>query len=498
MIETLTLVQDQGRLLVRSSRPRRLGSLFLPKRRGYVLVLPSILFAAALLCWAIPSDAAMMTSACVVGAVSVYLMFDLLGRRKPLRISTVLAMTLGLGYGIGTVNTWYTLPRGSESLGEFLHISTVELAYGIASIAVSLALLLCLGELFETPLFGEDFELTFNNRAVFFLSLATATIAGSFLHGNVGFQGATGEGDLSGHIGYIASLIEWLNGSTLALAVCVALNVRGRFLRLYGRALAVLLFLLLLPLGRREMIYGVVLALLGLRLGRYKIPFSPVKKAVLLCLLAGLVYIASIAFFYMRVAGYALINPTLGQRIGAAVKLYEEQGVGQIKQQFSENVERRTFILGFLAELEGYTSIMPGGHGRDLLAQIELAIPSVLYPQKDIFFSEERLADELFGANYIDESNSVLTAGATDFGVWGVFIYPLLIVFVLRVFLELVAESIPVFVTCFVVLACCATVLQPETAVTSYIIIFRNTLVFGSIAWFIVSFPEFRLRQVIR
>ena len=494
MIQTLTLVQEGGRLLVRTARPRRLGSLFIPLRRSYMLGMPSMLLGGALVCWSFGTDWSLIFGACILGAISLYLLFDLLGRRRPLRISTLLAVTLGLAYGLGTANTWFTLPRAQETLGEFMHISTTELAYSMASIMVSVGLLLSLGELYEKPLFGEDFELKFTNRSMVFLTLGTIVLAFSFKHGTVGFMGSSG--DVSGHVGYLASLTEFLDGSLLALAVCVALNIKGRFVRNYARVLSVVLFLMVFPLGRREMIYGVVLCLIGLRLGKYKIPFSPLKKIVLLCLLGGVIYLSAIGFFYLRIAGYTLLRPTLKQRVVAAARLFREKSYSDVKKEFAENVERRTFILGFLAQLEGYTATMEGGHGEDLLDQVKLAIPSLLDPTKDVFFTEEGLADQLFGANYTDEANSVLTAGAVDFGVWGVFAYPLLVVLVLRVFFEVFGETMPVFVSCFVILAACSRLLEPETTVTSYIIIFRNSIVFGSLAWFIISLPEFRIKNV--
>ncbi len=497
MIQTATVVQDRRRILVRYPRARRLGSLYIPLRRGYLFVMPLLLFGAALICWATGTDFSLIVAACVLAAVAAYLMFDLLGRRAPLRVSTVLGATLGLAYGLGTANTWFTLPRSDYTLGDFMHINTPDLAHAIASVCVSVALLLTLGELYEKPIFGEEFELHFNNRVVLFLTLGTIVLGLSFAKGSTGFMGgAAGEGVDIGHVGYLASLSEWLSGSLLALSVCVTLNIKGRFSQLYTRGLSILLFLMVFPLGRRQMIYAIVLALVGLRLGRYKVPFSPIKKIVLLGVLAMVVYFATIGFFYLRIAGYGMLHPTLEQRITAAFRLAKEKSYADIKQQFAANVERRTFILGFLAQLEGYTDIMPGAHGEDLVNQAQLAIPSILFPNKDVFFSEEGLANETFGSNYIDEANSVLTTGAVDFGIWGIFLYPLGLVIMVRALFEFVGEVMPVFASSFVIIASFATLLEPEIAVTSYFLIYRNGLLFGSVVWFIMSMPEFRIRNV--
>ncbi len=495
MIETLTLVQQGGRTLVRNARPRRLGSLFLPLRRAYLITMPTLLFAGALLCWATGTDFSMITGALILSVVSLYLVFDLLGRRGPLRVTTVFAITLGLGYGLGTANTWFTLPRGDVTLGEFVHIPVSDLAHAMASVLTSIALLLCIGELYERPIFGEEFELKFNNRSLVFLTVGTAVLLASFAHGSTGFMGSGGNEEI-GHAGYLRSLSVWLTGSLLALAVCVALNVKGGFTRNYARVLSVLLFLMVFPIGRRVLIYSVVLVLLGLRLGRYKIPYSPLKKTVLLGVLGLVIYFATIGFFYLRIAGYGMLRPTLVQRVSAAFRLAKEKSYAEIKEQFAQNVQKRTFILGFLGQIEGYAETLPTAHGTDIEEQAQLALPSLLFTEKDLFFTEETLVNSLFGTDFLDEANSIFTAGAVDFGVFGVLVYPLVAAFLFRAFFEVVGELMPTFAACFVILASFTDILEPENTVTAYFVIIRNGVLFGGVVWLIMSLPEFRVRNV--
>ncbi len=498
MIQTLTLVQHGQRFLVQDSKPRRLGSLFVPLRRSYMLIMPGILFAGALFCWTLGTDLSLIVGACVLSGVSLYLLFDLLGRRAPLRVSTLLAITLALAYGLGSANTWFTLPRSDETLGDFLGISTPTLAYGIASVLVSCAFLLSLGELFEKPLFGEDFELKFNNRSLVLLTLGAAALAASFAHGSTSFMGETAaQGpDDYGRISVLGSLSAWLSGPLLALSVCVALNLKNRFGRTYAAVLSVALFIMIFPLGRRILIYAMVLAFIGLRLGRYQIPWSPLKKIIVLAVLASFLYTATIGFFYLRIAGYGQVRLTLLQRVGAAIKLAEEKSYSDIKEQFANNVQKRTFILGFLSQVEAYAATMETGHGTDLSGQFQLALPSILFPSKDVLFQEEGYANQLFGSNYIDEANSILTVGAIDFGIWGVLIYPLLFVIMIRVFFEVTAQTLPVFVSCFIILGSCSTLLEPEITATAYFLIIRNGLLFGFFVWFVMALPEFKIKNV--
>ena len=167
-----------------------------------------------------------------------------------------------------------------------------------------------------------------------------------------------------------------------------------------------------------------------------------------------------------------------------------------VQKQFSENVQRRTFILGFLGQLEGYTDTISTAHGEDIYSLMQLAVPSALFPNKNRFFSEEGLADDLFGANYTDEANSLLTAGVIDFGIWGIFLYPLAAVIIVRGFFEIIAESMPLFASCFVILSSFSILLEPEVTATSYFLIIRSGLLFGSVAWVVMSLPEFRIKNV--
>jgi hypothetical protein len=496
-MQTLTMTMDRPRPLIRGARARRLGSLFVPTRRAYLVIMPAILFAGALVGWAAGSDISMVIAAFLMTAVSAYLFFDLLGRRAPLRMTTILAATLGLAYGLGTLNTWFTLPRGDETLGEFLQISTADLAHTMASCCVSIAILLVVGELYETPLFGEEFELRFDMRSVILVTLGMLVIAASFATGHTGFMGASVQetGAEAGHVGVLASLAAWLAGPLLACAVCMALNLRESSTRLYMRGMSVLLFVLIFPLGRRVIIYSVILSLIGLRLGRYKIPYSPLRKAVYLGLLGSVVYAASVGFFYLRVAGYSMVKPTLLQRVSGAVDLAHTKSYAEIKEMLSKNVETRTFILGFLAQIEGYTDTMPAGYGADFMGQFQLAAPSILFPGKDLFFTEEALVNTLFGSNFPDQANSVFTAGAVDFGIWGIFFYPVIFAFMVRFFLELLAESLPNFTACFIVLASVAALLEPEVALTEYFVVLRNGVFFGGGIAILMALPQIQLRR---
>ena len=273
----------------------------------------------------------------------------------------------------------------------------------------------------------------------------------------------------------------------------MALNAETPAKRWYLYALTGFLFLLDFPNGRRAMIYGIILMVIAARLGRFRLRISFFTKITLTVLLGGFLYISTLGFYYFRVAGYSEINPTLSQRVTGVVALIKDKKGAEVTKQFSSNVQKRTFILSFVGELVGYSDAYPTGHGADLVSQFEQAIPSVLFAGKNVYFTEEGLANILFGSYYSDEPNSVFSAGLIDFGVLGLLVYPLFFIFLLRYFIEFASEFIPPFAACFVVLLMLATVLEPEQDVAAYFLVVREGLLTGGAVWILMTMPSIQM-----
>jgi hypothetical protein len=439
----------------------------------------------------------LMFGSVALALVSIYLFYGLAVQQAPLRVTTLLVSTLGLGYGLGAANTWFTLPRSGMGLGEFLHKDPAALTHTMGSILVSMAVLLAVGEYAERPIFGEDFELIFPPQSIVFITAGVAIIVVAYIKGSLTFMGA--DVGAEGHLSIFASFAGWLVNTLVAITFVAALNAKSTLLKVYLGVLTLMQFVMLIPLGRRTMIFAVLLCMISLRLGRFRFNWSWPKRIVVGILLAGTLYITSIGFFYLRLAGYASGRQHLGlvERVTLAISYFHNKSFSEVQQTFSKNVQGRTFILGFLAELEDYSQHFTPGLGRDLQGQIEEAIPSALDPGKNRFFEEEGLDNELFGSSYLDEANSILTGGATDFGLLGMIAYPLLICWVVRSFFEFLGQALPTFVATFIITAAMGGLLQPESAITAYFVLIRNGILFGSVVWFFMALPAFRLSKEV-
>ena len=476
------------------ARPfRRLGSDFASTRRTYLLYLPVVLLVGTIGCWAVPGDTSLILGALLASALGAYLLFDLIFLESPIRISHIFAMTLALGYGLGSANTWLTVPRDKQTLGEFFHKDPVLLGHTMGSVLLVLAVLLIVGEGMEKPVFGREFRIPFDERTTTFITVGVLVDLVAYATGALNFMGA-GAG-VGGELGIFPSFAEWLISTLFAVSLCAALNSPRRGERIYLGLLTLIQFFLQVPLGRRVLIYTVLLALITLRLGNFRFNWSWTRKLITGSLLAIILYICTVAFFYMRLAGNGRRGLPLAERVSLAIDLFQTKSYQEVNKSFSANVQTRTFILGYLSELESLSTQFPTGYGRDMVMGFKKAIPSVIYPSKDRFAAEEGLDNELFNTTYIDEANSVLTGGATDFGLIGMIVYPLLFTLMLRVFFEYVQDYQPVFVTTFIFLSALGTLLEPELSLTQLFIVLRNGLLFGSVIWLFIILPKFSMRR---
>ena len=475
-------------------RPRRLGSVLAPARNLYLLYFPVFMIAVGLACWVVETDFMLMVGSVALAIVGVHIFYGLAFQQKPLRVTTLLVGTLALGYGVGTANTWFTLPRSGQDLGPFMHKDPVALTHTMGSILFSMAVVLAVGELLEKPIFGEDFELQLPPQALVFLTAGVILVVVAFAKGSLNFMGAAAS---EGHISIFSSFAAWLVSSLFAIGLVATLNAKSKGIKVYLALLTLTDFVLIIPLGRRTLLYSIVLAFLALRLGRHRFNWSWTKRIVVAVLLAATLYVTSIGFFYLRLAGYSAGRTHLGilDRVSLAITYFKTKDFSVVQKSFSSNVQTRTFILGFLSELEDYTTRFTPGLGRDIEGQFLAAVPSAFYPQKNIAFGEEGLADELFGSAYEDEANSILTGGVIDFGMPGMILYPLLIAFMLRYFFEFIGQSLPTFVVVFTIYGSFSALLQAENNLTDYFIVIRNGLLFAMVVWFFIALPAFRLRK---
>lgn len=475
---------------------RSLGEDYSPPRAIYLTHIPALLVLTGLITWIASTELAMVVAAVVASLISLYLFWDWLLQEGPTRFSTIMAMVLLLGYGLGTMNTWLTLPRGGLSLAAYLGVDEGVLARGMAAVLFASAPLCFLGELYERPLFGREFRVPLDQRTYTLIYLGTLIVVAGFFTGAIGYMGA--QNVYLEQQSPAAALIPWLFPAMMALTIAVFLVTPRGVTKLFVGACVLILCVLMMAVGRRTLIYTAMEVLLALRLTGYRLKGRLFKRVVLLAVLGVFLAIGVTVFMLLRLAGWENShNPdkSLTQRVQVALSWVEDgTAISRATEANQNNAQRRTFVLGFFAAvLEGSSRVTPA-LGRDVAGYISVAIPRALNPDKDLTFSEEQLADELFGFNYSDEANSILTNGAVDFGFFGVLAYPLIVVLLFRFSIDVFAKFLPPLHLTIITLGVLFQFLQTENAVSNYLDALRSAIMIAIVLFIFSRLPRFRLR----
>ncbi len=445
--------------------------------------------------WLLAGNTSFVLGAAIGALTGLYILLDIVFRGAPLRIASLLAMTLLLAYNLGALNSWLTVPRAELTIAEYFVRDPAALARAMAACLGSAALLLALGELYERPIFGREFRIRFDNGSAALVVVSAALLVGAYAAGNLGYMGIAGSD--TGHVSPISALTLWWSIPAFAYSVCATLNTTGMTRWLVG-VCTIIQGLALVPFGRRIFAFAVLLAVIAARLGSYRSRLSLVTKAVVATLGIALVLTASVAFLYLRVAGWGQKGASnFGTRVSLAVETLEKRSPSEVFQLLSSDASTRTFDIGYFSDL-----LEASQHSSPLLGQIlamnlQSLIPSALSADKFGLtpYGEEQLVDMKWGFSYADEANSVFTAGAADFGITGVLIYPLLVVLLMRVTLEWAQFVMPTVGAVIVCLAFVFEMLQAEEVLIGYFTEVRNALILAALIYLFQRLPRFQLRH---
>lgn len=466
-----------------------------PLRRLYFLDFPLLLLSVGLLTWILPTDTMLFISALTGGAVGLYTLWEIVVRREPLRFSHIFCVANTVGYGLGVVNSWLSTSRGSLGLAEFFNRDTVAVSQAMAAILIASGILYCLGEIYEPPLFARNFRLTLDNRAAAFIAFGTALLLVGFATGKLGYMGSTAA-DNNGHLGFFGELLSWISPTCFAFSVLCFLEwPKGMVKRFLGVMLA-LQFILIIPTGRRSLVYFVLLGLIATRFGSFKARWSFAKKIVYVSIVAGLIGVSATAFFYLRYASWGKHHVSLAQRISLAVELYESGDTGKANQSLRENLVKRTFVLGYVSDLLDASFRIKPAEGKNALHEFQLVIPSALWADKSTFlYSEESVANMTYHFAYRDEANSLYSAGAIDFGIWGMILYPIIVTALFRIMAEIVKMNLPDVVAVLVILFFVYAALITEAGLWMRLLTIRDSAVYAGFLWAFFSIPAIRLKR---
>ena len=465
-----------------------------PPRQSYITFVPAVLVLTGILSWVMGDELGMVLAATVASVLGLYTLWNWVFRKAPTRFSTLLAMALLLGYGVGTLNTWITLPRGSLSIAELMGLPEGMLARGMGAVLISSATLFFLGEIYERPLFGREFRVYIDQRTRILIRVGMLGMLGGYITHSLSLGGPSTGG---GHVSIAGLFLTWLYTPLTAISVAAFLTAERRQDRIIDGLTALILLMMFSVLGRRVAIYTSVEVLFMLRLIGFRWQGSLVRKVLLILGLGTIAVACSLTFMLLRMAGSTQPKTVMPveKRLEVASNMVQKGGAYAMAAHVTQvNLQTRTFILSFFAYVLDSSSRMTPALGQDTLGMLQLSVPSVLYPGKNPYFSEEALVDQQFHLAYGDQPNSILTAGATDFGLVGVILFPPLIVFLSKSVFNLIARWFRPIPLLIVALSFILMMVVTESTLNGYFEVIRNSCIFGALLQLFVSMPGIRLK----
>lgn len=463
-------------------------------RARYFLYYPLVLAAVALMLWLSPTDSMTAVTSGIATAISVLMMWEFLFTSQVIRFSNVCAMGLVIGYGAGTLNSWLTLPRAGLPLAAAIGQTVPELANGVAAAMMGCAILLSLGEMLEKPVWttAQKLRMTHGIKRlvlVNFIILAVAFAAGMFHQGGIKASSAS-------KAGFVSIFLSFLLRPTVILETVIFLVESVKAEKYLFGGIALLSWLLLVTQGRSGLVYSALLTIALARYSGFRWGRISVGRLLLFGAAFALLFVGVLTYQLLRLAGGRVSSHSLSAETSQAQEWVEQGRAWEIATASStKNVEGRTLVVTFLSGLLYLTETEKPAYGKDLLLQIGIAIPSIIYKNKPTI-AEEDLASKTFGVFYTDQPNSIFTAGAVDFGMWGVMIYPIVFVLLFSLAFRLEAAYFSYEVSVYGLLVFLLTAISAEEQLADYFGPIRNLLIFAIFIYLVSKVPRIKLRPM--
>lgn len=468
---------------------------------------PLFLCIAALLLLVFSSSAWLFAAAVVFASgVALLDLSRLILDTDRIRLSFTCAISILLGYGVGSAI--YLIGFQTVDATQYQHWAPIGLLFDQEGLSMALAAsLLTAAVLYvcaavERPVQSSAFVYSLASpkaERLVWLGVAVALLA--LYAGDVGYMGATVSD--TGNVSPVGSIANLMVPALVPYTLLLITDKSPLAKRLMLIAAFGLLVGVTLILGRRYLLYVLVLSAMALHMGGYRFTKRGLVIGAAFSVLAILLLYFGFTFFMaLRLAVWELGEDTsLTELVRTALSQISAAQVGMVQERLVENVVSRPFILSYLAGLMGNNSALTPVFGAEFIYSVQMAIPSVLMPWKvaTLPSTPEELMHPLYGIPVFDGPNSVLVAGFDDFGFFGVLIYPLGVVLLFGWFNKLVGALVrDAPVRLFVLFVLLFQLLYVEQAFSSVFGTLRNLVIVMGAVWVLGKLPIPRLTRRVR
>jgi hypothetical protein len=326
------------------------------------------------------------------------------------------------------------------------------------------------------------------------LGVAVAILAVYFEE--IGFMGT--RVSESGNVTAIGSLAMLIVPPLIPYTVLLMVGPRHKVKKAALGVAAIFLLAVVFVLGRRILLYSLVLTLIAIQMQSYRYSRIRVATATAYSLIGLMVLYYGFTFFMaLRLAFRGVGNDAgLAEGIGLAFSMLRGGEASRVSAALMENVGSRPFILSYLGGLMGIDSNQTPVYGEGLLYSLQMVIPSLLMPGKTSLLptSPEELMHPLYGIPIFDGPGSLLVSGFADFGFIGAIIYPIGIAWLFAFFYKTLCSLVrDPAIRIFVVFSLMFRLLYIEQSLSSNFVMIRNLTGIVCIMWCVGKFPIFRL-----
>lgn len=420
----------------------------------YILAIP-LLFPMPWLLLFPNSRAVLLISILIGSVVGFYGLFVILLKPALFRFTSLLAVTYLLSHATGSLPALLlSLTHTSVSIFDIggTYFTLPELS-GALVITYAVCGILFLFSGLERPavenLLSE--QIFHNQTPILLLWACCALVALTLLTGSTGYSGVqVADSGAISIIGALALVLAPVLPPLFVKLVTEQTNRIHQFLSLGGFISSLLMTA---SYGRRIFLFSLLLAAIVFLIRRPEILRqairTPYRSMGIIAIALAVTYASFFFFFSLRQAYYITEDQDLGRLAPQLLNVIEAGGM-ELQQEFNENLLLRPFLtLSYLAILYSAHLDESPLWGTEMGLAFLSSIPSTIWPEKLITIPDdiEDAIHPLLGIIPYDGTVTILTASLNDFGLFGAWIYPVLVTF-LYAFLCLLARSLlPGFVS---------------------------------------------------
>jgi len=401
--------------------------------------------------------------------------------KKPFNICffDFFATSILLAYALSTLTSQFMIySLKSVDVAHYFHLGQVSLSIALAGIAFISATLIALSRLLPTPVQLPSFSKQQMNEGLFVILFVALSSIYCVMTGLMAFQGLVFADAENSSISPFASMVSFALAPAGVLAIFMASSRFEVSLlhRWYLYALASILWLITFTQGRRLLVYLALLYLIfyafdagGRFLWRRKLFFSVVLGCT--------AYFGIKLFFAFRVAGWESPGAQDAiQLLHSAINILSNPLKYDYDYLLSETSIERPFVIKYFSQIIEKTNFEKWLYGEAFIATVLISIPSILIGPKK-FLIDEELINPRIGLPVIDEANTILTTGFADFGWFGMIVYPIIVMLMLKCLIILVRKSGIRWLDYFVQFGVLFLLLNVENSMSAYWTFIRNTLI---------------------